>query len=152
MKQDEARRKRLIKLIHVARRELRMADEDYRAMLMAMPALGGKTSSADLGVKGLELVLKALQAKGFKIRVKGPNTAAKAPSRKMADDAQSKLIRHLWLQLKNMGVLRNPSEEALAHYVKRITGIEDLHWLNNRQATSVIESLKSWVEREEAKP
>src|SRR5690606_17127052 len=88
-KNDESRRKRLIKLIHVARRELGMQDEDYRAMLAAMPALGGKTSSADLGIKGLEIVMRALKARGFKVRSngpKGPNT-----SRKLADDDQSRL-------------------------------------------------------------
>lgn len=148
MRNDEARRKQLIKLIHVARRELRMADEDYRAMLMAMPALGGKTSSAELGVKGLELVLKALQGKGFTIRAK--TGAAKAPGRKLADDAQSRLIRHLWLELHNDGKVKDPSEKAMAAYVCRIVKIEALQWLDSSQASRVIETLKKWLQRKEA--
>jgi Mu-like prophage protein gp16 len=144
-KNDESRRKRLIKLIHVARRELGMQDEDYRAMLAAMPALGGKTSSADLGIKGLEIVMRALKARGFKVRsnaLKGPNT-----SRKLADDDQSRLIRSLWIQLSEAGAVRNSSEAALSAYVRRVTGVDDLAWLNSRQASSIIEQLKSWLDR-----
>lgn len=148
---DKARRTRLIKLIHVARRELGMADEDYRAMLAGMPALGGRTSSADLGLKGLELVLEALKAKGFRIRAKGPARAPstrKAPSRKVtAGDSQSRMIRSLWIQLRDAGVLRDPSEAALASFVQRQTGVAALEWLNRDQAGAVIERLKKWLKR-----
>lgn len=146
MKKDDTRRNQLIKIIHVARRELRMADEDYRTMLAGMPALGGKTSSAELGIKGLELVLKALQAKGFKIRVKSP-AVAKAPSRNLADDAQSRLIRHLWLELHKAGKVKDPSEKAMASYACSIVKIEALQWLSTHQASRVIETLKKWLAR-----
>ena len=142
---DESRRKRLIKLIHVARRELAMQDEDYRAMLSGMTALGGKTSSADLGIKGLEIVLRALKDRGFKVRAKPGK--AKPASRKLADDSQSRLIRSLWIQLHEAGAVRDSSESALASYVRRVTSVDDLAWLNTRQASSVIEQLKSWLHR-----
>lgn len=142
---DESRRKRLIKLIHVARRELGMQDEDYRAMLASMPALGGKTSSADLGIKGLEIVLRALKDRGFKVRAKPGK--AKPAFRKQADDSQSRLIRSLWIQLHEAGAVRDSSESALASYVRRVTSVDDLAWLNTRQASSVIEQLKSWLDR-----
>lgn len=141
-------RKRLITLIHVARAELGMQDEDYRKMLADMPALGGRTSSADLGIKGLELVLEALKAKGFKPR---PKTTTAKPAtthtRALADDAQSRLIRSLWIQLHDAGAVKNPSEAALAHYVCRIAKIEALQWLNTQQASQVIETLKKWLSR-----
>lgn len=140
------RRLQLIKLIHVARRELNMEDADYRAMLASMPALGGKTSSADLGLRGLDLVLDALVSRGFKVRPKAPGSPG---NRRLANDPQSRLIRHLWLKLHGLGKVRDPSEEALAHYVERLTKVADLHWLNNKQITTVIESLKSWIERED---
>lgn len=145
MRNDETRRKQLIRLIHVGRRELAMQDADYRAMLAGIPALGGKTSSADIGVKGLELVLKALQAKGFKIRAKAGT--AKTISRKLADDAQSRLIRHLWLELHTAGKVKDPSEKAMAAYVCRIVKIEALQWLDSDQASRVIETLKKWLGR-----
>lgn len=147
---DDNRRTQLIRLIHVARRELRMEDDDYRAMLRGMTALGGKTSSADLGIKGLELVLEALKRKGFKIRAKGPTKTAKAPAkptRALANDEQSKLIRHLWLEMHSQGIVRDPSEASLAAYVCRIAKIEALQWLNGDQARNVIETLKKWQKR-----
>lgn len=146
----DPRRARLIKLIHVARRELQMLDDDYRMMLANMPALGGRTSSADLSIKGLELVLAALKARGFKIKIKPVKAAAPRPraqSIPLADDPQSKLIRHLWLELHTAGAVRDPSERALAAYVCRIAKIEALQWLNTQQASIVIETLKKWLAR-----
>lgn len=149
-KNTDQRRIQLIRLIHVARRELGMQDDDYRSMLASMTALGGRTSAADLSIKGLELVLKALKTKGFKIRIKGSTAAtSNKPGRRMASDPVSRKIRSLWLQLRDAGVLRDSSEKALAAYVKNTTGVEDLAWLNDAQARKVIEGLKSWLSRVE---
>lgn len=136
-------RSRLIKLIHVGRREIGMDDESYRMMLANMPALGGRTSSADLSIRGLCLVLDALKAKGFKIRPK-----TKPQSRELADDEQSRLIRHLWLQLADAGIVRDRSEAALAKFVCSMVKIEALQWLTGSQASKVIENLKQWQKRE----
>lgn len=137
-----AQRKRLIQLIHVARRQLQMQDADYRAMLAGMRALEGVTSSAGLSIPKLKLVLEALKSKGFKVV-----PSNKKPSSTLADDPQSRLIRHLWLQLHKEGRVKDASETALASYVRRVTGVEQLQWLNRNQASSVIESLKSWANR-----
>lgn len=141
---DHNRRMQLIRLIHVARNELNMQDEDYRTMLRGMTALGGKTSSADLGIKGLELVFDQLKVRGFVVRPKGVKPAH---TRRMADDDKARLARHYWLCLRDAGVLRDPSEKALNSYVKRITKVDDLAWLNDKQMNKVIESLKNWVDR-----
>ncbi len=138
------RRNTLIRLIHVARRELGMEDEDYRKMLSGMPALGGRTSSADLNIKGLDLVLDQLKARGFVVRPKGVKPTH---TRRMADDDKARLARHYWLCLRDAGVLRDPSEKALNSYVKRITKVDDLAWLDDKQMNKVIESLKNWVDR-----
>lgn len=140
----DQRRLRLIKLIHVARRELGMADESYRTMLANMPALGGRTSSADLSIDGLELVLDQLKAKGFKVR---PKSKKKAPDLPLADDRQSRRIRQLWLSLHEQGAVRDPSERALASFVQRMVGVSALQWLSTDQASQVIENLKKWRHR-----
>lgn len=134
-------RVRLIKLIHVARRELHMDDDTYRLMLAGMKGLDGATSTADLSVPKLLRVLEQLKQKGFKVR---PNTKAKRP---LADDEQSKKIRALWLTLHDMGAVRDPSEAALAKYVLRMTKVAALQWLNAAQASQVIENLKQWMGR-----
>lgn len=138
----DPRRARLIKLIHVARRELGMEDADYRAMLANIPQLEGATSCAALTIPKLTVVLETLKRKGFKVVPKNKQTQTK-----MADDPQSRLIRHLWLSLHTAGKVRDSSEQALSKYVARLTKVDQLQWLDGRQATVVIESLKDWLER-----
>ncbi len=134
-------RLRLIKLIHVARRELGMDDETYRLMLAGMKGLDGATSTAVLSVPKLYLVLEQLKQKGFKVR-----PAAK-PKRPQAADDQSKKIRSLWLTLHDAGAVRDPSEEALAKFVLGMTKVAALQWLSSEQASRVIENLKKWHQR-----
>lgn len=134
-------RLRLIKLIHVARRELRMDDDTYRLMLAGMKGLDGATSTADLSVQNLQRVLEQLKLRGFKVR---PNKEQKRP---LADDVQSKKIRSLWLELHGLGAVRDPSETALAKFVQSMTQVSALQWLNTAQASRVIENLKQWMGR-----
>lgn len=134
-------RLRYIKLIHVARRELRMDDDTYRLMLSGMVGLEGATSSADLSVPNLQRVLEQLKQRGFKPR---PN---KVGTRPRANDEQSRKIRSLWLELHDLGAVRDPSEEALANFVKIMTKVSALQWLNVAQASRVIENLKQWQRR-----
>jgi phage gp16-like protein len=134
-------RVRLIKLIHVARRELRMDDDTYRLMLAGMKGLDGATSTADLSVPNLLRVLEQLKQRGFKVR---PNKKHKRP---LADDEQSKKIRSLWLTLHDLGAVRDPSEEALAKFVLAMTRVAALQWLSTDQASQVIENLKKWHQR-----
>lgn len=137
------RRSQLIRLIHVARRELGMDEESYRQFLANIPALEGATSVANLTIPKLDQVLEHLKAKGFKVVPK-----AKKQAIPMADDAQSRKIRSLWLSLRDAGAVRDGSETALAKFVANCTGVQALQWLNNAQASKVIERLKKWAARE----
>lgn len=142
---DPARRP-LIKLIHVARRELRMDDDTFRLMLASMTGLDGATSSADLSVPNLHRVLEQLKQRGFTVRPK------KAQQRPKAEDAESRKIRSLWLTLHYLGAVRDPSEEALGKFVLNMTGVTALRWLKGPQASRVIESHKQWQQRIESAP
>ena len=86
---------------------------------------------------------------GFKVRSTGKATGAvKAkPSRALADDGESRKVRSLWILLHELGAVRNPSEEALAVYVKRLTKVDALQWVNGAQAKTLIETLKKWAMR-----
>lgn len=132
-------RNRLIRLIHVARRELAMDDDTYRDVLQR---IGNVRSAADLDASKLQKVLDHLKACGFKVRPTRPTS-----SRPLAEDPESKKIRAIWLFLHQIGVVRDPSERALAAYVKRISGVDALQWTDGRQTLAVIESLKAWVMR-----
>ena len=141
-------RQRLIRLIHVAKRDLSLDDDTYRSILKRF---GRKESSSDLTVPELEQVLEHLKRSGFKVRSKGKPAKPKAvkamPSRPLAQDAESKKIRALWLFLHELGAVKNPSEEALAAYVKRIAGVDALQWISGEQAERLIETMKKWAMR-----
>lgn len=82
------------------------------------------------------------EKKGFRIK-----PAGKAVGLPLDSHPQSKKIRALWLEMAAAGVVRDSSEQALALWVKRETGISALRWLSNEQASSVIEKLKKWQRR-----
>lgn len=129
---------RLIQLIHVAKGQLGMDDDTYRHLLCETTK---KESTRDMTISQLERVISALKERGFVVKSKN------AGSRAQAKDPQSKKIRALWLELKTLGQLEDCSEAALAAYVKRMTGVEALQWLNSQQASFVIETLKKWLSR-----
>lgn len=142
-------RQRLIRLIHVAKRDLSMDDDTYRAILLR---IGKKASSADLTIPELEKVLEHLKRSGFKVRSKSKAAPKQKPeqakpSRPLAQDLESKKIRALWLFLHELGAVKNPSEEALATYVKRIAGVDALQWISGEQAERLIETMKKWAMR-----
>lgn len=130
---------KLIQRIHIAKSQLHLDEDTYRAMLTAQT---GKNSTKNMTLTELRTVFEHLKTVGFKTTpAKGTNLKRET---NMANDDQSKLIRHLWLSLHDLGEVKNPSEQALAKYVERQTGISALQWLTIDQASMVIESLKKW--------
>lgn len=126
--------KKLKQLIHVAKSKLHMDDDLYRDVLEQVTGL---RSTTEMTTKQLEAVLDRLKQSGFTVK-------SKAGVKNLASDAQSKLIRHLWLVLANAGVVRNSSELALAAWVKRITGVSALQFLSTENADKCINSLRNW--------
>ena len=141
---QSARRQSLIRLIHVAKRDLQMAEDTYRDLLQS---IGNASSSSELSDSKLEKVLEHMKRAGFKVRSKRAAAPEKRPSRPLAADPESKKIRALWLFLHQLGAVKNPSEAALAAYVKRIAGIDALQWASSAQAERIIETMKKWAMR-----
>ncbi|MDP3841063.1 MAG: regulatory protein GemA [Oxalobacteraceae bacterium] len=135
-------RDREIKLIHVARRELGLDEETYRAMLQQV---AGVESSAELTWQGRKKVLDHFKAKGFKVKSKAaPGKAAKPDP---DADAQYRKIRALWTELHDGGVVRVNTDAAVRVYIKRMTGCDDYRFCNGAQVVTVIEGLKKWIGR-----
>ena len=146
MKENAAQKKRrLIKLIHVAKGQLMLADGDYRALLAN--ASCGKTSSTKLSADELETVLRQLKARGFVVTTKAQVVQDKADIPVFDSTAQVEMIRGLWLELHQLGAVRDPSERSLAKFVQRMTGIAYQGWLGVDNAIKVIEHLKKWRNR-----
>ncbi|MBU1352135.1 MAG: regulatory protein GemA [Gammaproteobacteria bacterium] len=135
------RRATLIKLIHVAKRELGqksgLDDLAYRDILRA---IGNTESLAAMDVPNMERVLAHMKSKGFQVR-------PKAGGRPLAVTPDARKVRALWLFLHVLGEVRDPSEKALAAYVNRIAKVDDLRWAGSRSIENLIETLKKWAMR-----
>jgi phage gp16-like protein len=132
-------RRRELAQIHIAKAQLGMDDDAYREILWAVCRV---KSSAELDWAGRKRLLEHLKACGFKSRP--PKSAGQD---RLGDSSQAKLIRSLWLELHAAGTVRDPSEKALAAWVKRMTGVDAVRWLKPAQLNQVIEALKKWNDR-----
>lgn len=130
---------KLIQLIHVGKNQLGLDDDLYREVLESCT---GKASSKLMNISQLESVLDRMKQLGFTIESKD-----KTGVQQLADDAQSKLIRHLWLQLHNAGQVRNGSEKALAKFVENKVGVSALQFLSTKNADMIITHLRQWCKR-----
>ena len=133
------KRTKLIQLIHVGKTQLGLDDDLYREVLENCT---GKTSSKLLNIKQLEAVLERMKRLGFQVESKD-----KTGVKNLASDAQSKLIRHLWLQLHEAGQVRNSSEKALAKFVENKVGVSALQFLSTKNADMIITHLRQWCKR-----
>ena len=127
-----------IRLIHIAKSQLNIDDDTYRHLLQTLTQ---KNSTKIMTIRELKKVVDNLKAKGFKVK------SSKKAGRITATEPVHQKIRSLWLELADVGEVKNRSEKAINSYVKRITGVEVMNWLTQKQAMVVIECLKSWLER-----
>ena len=72
----------------------------------------------------------------------------RAGSRPQATSPHAKKCRALWLSLYHLGAVGDPSEAALAAFVRRQVGVDALQFVDADQAFSAIEALKAWCGRE----
>lgn len=137
---EGARRADLAK-IHLAKKALGWDESFYRGILNTVCRV---SSSAELDFTGRKRLLAHFEKCGWK-----PSHSPKG--RKLANDNQSRMVRGLWLELHDLGYVDDPSEAALAAWVKREAKVDALQWLNAQQAQQTIEKLKKWRDRDAAK-
>jgi len=130
---------KLIQLIHVGKKQLGLDDDLYREVLESCT---GKSSSKLMTIAQLESVLDRMKQLGFTVESKD-----KSGVKNLADDAQSKLIRHLWLQLHEAGQVRNSDEKALAKFIENKVGVSALQFLSTKNADMIITHLRQWCKR-----
>ena len=144
---DSARRTMLAK-VHIARKELRLQEPEYRAML---ERITGHDSAGDCSVAQLGAVLDELKAKGWKPTVfvnqdkqTRPRTA---PGRAPADHPVARKARAMWISLHRLGVVRDSSDRALDAFARRQLGVDAMQWADQGLAYKLIEALKAMAER-----
>lgn len=145
-------RNSLIKLIHVAKRELTLEDDVYRMLLEAET---NKTSCSKMSIKELEKVLAAMESKGFKRKVnstKKPFKKRLSPKSGKSKNTVIDKARSIWITMAQHGFVKDRSENALDKYTQRILKhqkdkVDCIAWCDEWQAGRVVEVLKSWHRR-----
>ena len=140
-------RRQLVTKIHIARAQLGMDDDSYRANLAHYG--NGKASCSDMSVPELEAVLEAFKNLGFKAVKK-----RLSPSTKQGPKDERSAIRAMWIFMHRAGFIQDGSETALNTWVKRMTaqvnggnGIAEVQWLRGDDAAQTLNSLKRWARR-----
>ena len=125
----------LIRLIHVGRQKVGLDEEAYRALLAGIT---GKTSSTELTITELEAVLKAIKGLGFQVK----KMPLKGEEIGRATAEQLAYIKGLWERCA-----RIKTEAALNSFIKRITGVPYLRWLDRKTAQKIILAVRDMAAR-----
>ena len=132
------RRRAMTAKIHVAKKQLQLADDDYRQILIDE---AGHASAADCSDAELEKVIRRFEALGFK-----PIAKAGAATRP-AQHPVARKARALWISLYHLGAVDKPSEQALEAFAKRQLKCDRLVWANQSHGYKLIEALKAMAQR-----
>lgn len=119
--------------IHIAKKELGMDDDTYRAFLMLTV---GTQSTKTMGYGPLTQVLDALKAKGWK-----PKPFIKARSR------QGRMVFAIWKELHRAKIVRQSRPTA---FVRKMTGKDHVDFCSPGDLNDVIEALKAMQSRGDA--
>ena len=145
------RRNALLGKIAVALKQLKLQDADLRAILRERY---NASSRRQLDVGQLADLVEHFKSKGF--QEAAPRQASKrstGKARTQAAHPEARKMRALWLSLYHLGVVRDPSEQALVAFAKCVTGgqaqgISAIQWIKDGDARAVVEALKDWASRE----
>lgn len=135
--QTSPHRRGMIAKVHIAKAQLGLSEDDYRAVMLRVT---GRTSAGDCSDRELEQLLGEFQAKGFvaSSRPRGPRPA---------DHPSARKARALWISLHHLGAIGDPSEKALEAFARRQLKCERLQWANQAQTYKLVEALKAIAER-----
>jgi len=140
----DRRRRSMLAKIHVAKKQLALADDDYRQMMLDTT---GRTSAGDCTEAELERALKRFEAVGFKPLPKSGPAPGALSSGRPAQHPMARKARALWISLHHLGAVRSASEQALEAFAKRQLGCERLVWAKQSDAYRLIEALKAMAQR-----
>lgn len=130
--------------IKIAQKELAMADEAYRALLLRVTK---KNSCSKMNLKELDLVLDEMVKKGFVSKPsKGKSTPIRTKQYDLADMRDK--VLSLWLALAEIGIVQDSSDAALAVYCKKISKVDHWRFADFDDCEKIIEGLKVWNARE----
>lgn len=127
----------MIAKVHIAKTQLGLDDDLYRDVLLRVT---GQISSAKCSDAQLADLIKEFESKGFTAK-------AGTPRSRPADHPLARKARAMWISLHQLGMVDNPSEQALEAFATRQLGVAKLQWANQREGNKLIEALKAMAER-----
>lgn len=157
----------LKRTIKTAMHALHMDDATYRDMLkrVSMRVSGkSKNSIKNMTIKELNAVIEEMRNKGFTPK-RGKHKGGKdnSPRNKDRQDERPMIgkVTALWITMHQQGFIKDGSDYALNKFVCSVVNkrrraenkvlIMNLRGLNNKELWQLIETLKSWQQREEDK-
>lgn len=132
-------RNRDLKLIHIAKKQLDMREDTYRAIIRGVTNQRTSTS-ADLSGPERQKLLKHLKSCGFR-------PIQPIPKNVFPDEPQWMLVWSLWQKLADSGKVIDRRGPALAAYVKHRIKVEAMTWVTPKDLDGLIEQLKQWLAR-----
>ena len=136
----------LLQKVQIARRQLALADDDYRAILERVT---GRTSSKDCTEHQLEAVLGEFKRLGW---------VAKKGATRISDRPYVRKIYALWKEACRIGAFGDTSTSTLRAFVERQTrpgqdkpGRSAPEFCSPAEANKVSEGLKAMIARAEAR-
>ena len=128
-----------IAAIHVAKKQLGLDDDTYRAKLAKIT---GKSSVKDMSEPERQKVLTVFRNDGFR-------PAESKPAGAKMSGPFGKKLQALWIAGYNLGVVHDRRDAALIAFVKRQTGLDAVRFLHHADdARAAIDGLKGWLRRE----
>jgi len=141
-------RKKLYAKLHIAKKQLGLDDDAWRDLVERMT---GERSLKALDENQLTRLVEECRRLGFKPAHKPIHTGKQ--TRTSADGKEIRKARALWLSLWHLGLIPDPSEEALTGFARRVTGGKELglaalQWVRGDDAFALIEALKERASRD----
>ena len=134
-------------IINIAKTQLGMDEDDYRAMLNRVTGLASLRAMSE---RQLLDVIDELKRMGFRVTARGKRLPA-------STKPYIRLIHALWKSCHRAGAIENGSREALRAFCKRFVAhgddsvAVDPDLLSYEQATPIIEALKKMEARAKQK-
>lgn len=130
------RRRAMNAKVHLAKKDLRLTEDDYRAILLDQTKSTSLKACSD---EEIDKLLKHFERLGFK--------PMPSKGKRAADHPGAGKARALWISLGQLGVIDNLSEQALEAFARRQLGCDRLQWADQGLTYKLIEALKAIAER-----
>jgi len=124
-------------IINIARQQLGLDDEDYRAMLVRVTGLA---SVREMTEAQRLAVVEEMKRLGFRVKSGGKRLSASIKP-------YVRLVHALWASCHRKGVIADGSRNALRSFVSARTTVSDPDFLTYEQASPIIETLKMMEKR-----